>query len=69
MLARVGWWEVRGFSMAMSVLGSREPLVDIVRPISVFGINGLRYQPSHLVGPHFQRSSSYTRLALPKRLD
>ena len=49
----MGWWKVGWFSMAMSVLGGRKPLVDIVRPISVFGINGLRNQPSHLVGPPF----------------
>jgi len=49
----VGQWEVGEFSMAMSVLGGRKPLVDVVRPISVFGINGLRNQPSHLVGPSF----------------
>jgi len=58
----VGQWEVGGFSMAMSALGGRKPLVDVVRPISVLGINGLRKQPSHLVGPHFQCSRSIFQL-------
>jgi len=50
----VGQGEVGGFSMAMSVIGGRRPLVDLVRPISILGINGHRNQPSHLVFPVFK---------------
>ena len=62
-------------SMAVSRLVSRNDLVGTERAISVlFGINGVRNERSHLVGPPFPAfearfSASYSRLAFLERLN
>ena len=70
-----GWVHLKGSnSMATSGLVFRSDLVGIGRAISIlFGINGVRNEQSHLVGPPFPEFKgpffSYGRLAFLERLD
>ena len=69
-----GWVHPKGAnSMAASGLVFRSDLVGTGRAISIlFGINGVRNQRSHLVGPPFPESTpffSYSRLAFLERLN
>ena len=62
-------------SMAVSGLIFRSDLVGTGRAISIlFGINGVRNQQSHIVGPPFPEFKahaffSYSRLAFLERLN